>query len=181
MGDTAKALETFLKLTRMQPDSDVSYASLETLLPDAAERLPEIVQRLQGFCERNPTSPVGFFLRARALQIQSPGAAAEIRALLEKAIAVAPAFWPALFELHKVLLEEGEVEAAARALEKTIELNPEYAPAHYGLAQVYARLGNREAARKARERHHALLERQRDAAEQRRAENPTLPYTIREP
>ncbi len=142
------------------------------------ERLPEIIERLRGFSERNPSDPVGYFLRARALQIQSSGEAAEIRALLEKAIAAAPEFWPAHFELHKLLLEAGDTEGAARALEKTVALNSNYAPAHYSLARIYARLGNREAARKARERHHALATGQREAAEQRREESPTLPYTI---
>jgi predicted Zn-dependent protease len=177
-GDTEKALDTFLKLIQMQPDSPVAYASLETLLPGAGDRLPEIVERLRGFSERNPANPVGYFLRARALQLESPGAAGEIRTLLAKAISVAPEFWPAHFELHKLLLEAGDTEGAARALEKTVELNPEHAPAYYSLAQVHARLGNREAARKARERHHALATLQREAAEQRREDAPRLPYTI---
>jgi tetratricopeptide (TPR) repeat protein len=177
-GDSEKALDTFLKLTDMQPDSQVAYASLETLLPSAGGRLPEILERLRGYSERNPADPVGYFLQARALQTQSEDAAAQVRALLEKAIAAAPEFWPAHFELHKLLLEAGDAEGAARALEKTVELNPEYAPAHYSLAQVYARLGNREAARKSRETHHTLATEQREAAEQRREEAPSLPYTI---
>jgi tetratricopeptide (TPR) repeat protein len=177
-GDTAKALDAFLKLTELQPDSDVAYASLETLVPDAGDRLPEIVERLRALSERKPTSPIGYFLRARVLKIDSPGASDQIRVLLEKAIAVDASFWPAHFELHKLLLERGDMEAAARALRKTVELNPDYAPAHYGLAQIYAQLGDRERARQEREKHHALATRQREAAEQRRQEAPRLPYAI---
>jgi predicted Zn-dependent protease len=177
-GDTGKALDAFLKLIELQPDSEVAYASLETLVPDAGERLPEIVERLRAFCERKPSNPIGYFLQARVLQIDSPDNTHEIRALLEKAIAVEPAFWPAHFELHKVLLERGDKEAAARALRKTVELNPDYAAAHYSLAQIYAQLGDRERARQEREMHHALATRQRDAAEERRQAAPRLPYTI---
>jgi predicted Zn-dependent protease len=177
-GDTSKALDAFLRLIELQPDSEVAYASLETLVPDAGSRLPEIVARLHVFSEHKPSNPVGYFLQARALQAGSPDKAAEIRALLEKAIAVEPVFWPAHFELHKLLLESGDTAGAARALEKTIELNPEYAAAHYSLAQLYAGLGDRERARKEREIHHTLATRQREASEQRRQDTPRLPYTI---
>ena len=177
-GDTEKALDAFLRVIELQPDSEVAYASLETLVPDAGSRLPEILERLRVFSERKPANPVGYFLQAKAMQVGSPDKAAEIRALLEKAIGVEPAFWPAHFELHKFLLESGDAEAAARALEKTIELNPDYAAAHYSLAQVYAGLGDRERARKEREIHHALATRQREASEQRRQDTPRLPYTI---
>lgn len=177
-GDTGKALDAFLKLIELQPDSEVAYASLETLVPDAGSRLPEIVERLRVFCERKPANPIGYFLRAKALQAGSADKTDEIRALLEKSIAVEPAFWPAHFELHKLLLERGDTEGAARALQKTVELNPEYAAAHYSLAQIYARLGDRERARKEREIHHTLASRERDAAEQRRQQTPRLPYTI---
>jgi Tfp pilus assembly protein PilF len=100
--------------------------------------------------------------------------------LLEKSIAVEPSFWPAHFELHKLLLEGGDTAAAAEALRKTVELNPEYAPAHFSLAQIYARLGDRERARQEREIHHALATRQRVDAEQRRRQAPRLPYSIKE-
>ena len=180
-GDTAKALDAFLRLIELQPDSEVGYASLETLVADAGSRLPDIAERLRGFCERNPANPIGYFLRARALQVEPSDKAVEIRVLLEKSIAVEPAFWPAHFELHKLLLESGDTAAAARALEKTTALNPDYAAAHYSLAQLYARLGDRERARREREIHHALATRQREAAEERRQETPRLPYTIVEP
>jgi tetratricopeptide (TPR) repeat protein len=179
-GDTAKALDAFLKLIELQPDSEVAYASLESLVPDAGSRLPEILDRLRTFSELKPSNPIGYFLRARALQAGSLGTAAEIRALLEKSIAVEPAFWPAHFELHKLLLEGGDTEAAAQALRKTVELNPDYAAAHFSLAQLYARLGDRERARQEREIHHALATRQRVEAEQRRREAPRLPYSITE-
>jgi tetratricopeptide (TPR) repeat protein len=179
-GDTARALDAFLRVIELQPDSEVAYASLETLVPDAGTRLPEIVERLRVFAERKPSNPVGYFLQARALQAGSPDKTSEIRTLIEKAIVVEPAFWPAHFELHKLLLESGDAEAAARALEKTIELNPDYAAAHYSLAQVYTGLGDRERARQEREIHHTLATRQREASEQRRQETPRLPYTITE-
>lgn len=179
-GDSRRALEAFLKLTEAVPDSEVGYASLETLLPEAGTYLPEILKRLEGFSARNPSIPVGYYLRAKAVEAAAPERKGDLRALYEKAIDVGAGFWPAYFELHKILLEDGDLEAAARALEKTVELNPAYAPAHYSLAQIYARLGDRERARKQREVHHALATRQREEAEQRRRETPRLPYKIGE-
>ncbi len=180
-GDTDKALDAFLDLTRLQPDSEIAHASLETLLPHAGSRMPEVLTRLRSYSENQPASPIGYFLQARALQVLSPNNRTEIRKLLEESIAARPGFWPAHFELHKLLLDEGDIEGAAQALQRSVELNPEHAPAHYGLARIYAKLGDRDRAKLEREVHHALSTRQRDEAAQRRQEAPRLPYRMMQP
>jgi len=149
-GDAAKALDHFLQAIDLDPDNESGYASLETLLPEAGGRLPAITQRLRRFAGRRPASPLGPYL----LALVSP---AEAGALLEKAIAAAPDFWPAWFELHKLRKAQGDWAEVRRLLEKTVELNPAHAPSHYALAEVYSRLGDRVRARAERELHHRLL------------------------
>ena len=172
-GKTREALDALLKAIDVDPDVESSYASLEALLPDAGPRLPEIVTRLRSFVERHPESPIGPFLLALIQPQQS-------EALLRAAIYVAPAFWPAYFELHKVLKALERWDEAAAALGKVVELNPEYAPAHYALAEYYNRNGDRVRAAKERELHHKLLADQRRAADQHRSQTPRLSFTVSE-
>src|SRR5204862_3953831 len=135
-GKTAQALDAFLKAIDADPDSESAYSSLEVLLPEARQKRPEIVAKLRKFIERQPASPIGPFLLALLEPENS-------EALLRAAIHIAPAFWPAYFELHKLLKSQDKWEEAAAALETTVGLNPDYAPAHYALAEYFNRKGDR--------------------------------------
>jgi len=170
-GKMPQAIDAFLQAIDLEPDAEAGYASLETLIPVAGDRLPEITQRLTAFAERRPETPVGHYLLALA----SPNGAAEH---LRRAVAAAPDFWPAQFELHKILKEDGKLGGAVAALEKVIALKPDHAAAHFSLAQVYALLGDREGARREREIHHKLLAAQRADEEKRREQAPKLSYRL---
>src|SRR5437764_1127820 len=170
-GKTQEALNTFLKAIDADPDAESAYASLEVLLPDSRERLPEIVSKLRMFSQRHAESPIGPFLLALVEPEKS-------EALLRQAIRVAPTFWPAYFELYKLLKDREQWDQAALALEKTAELNPDYAPAHYALAEYYSRKGDRARAAHERELHHKLLADQRKAEEQHRAKAPRLSFSV---
>ncbi len=171
LGKYDEALVVFLKAIDADPDLEEAYASLEVLLPYAQPRLPEVVSRLRRFCERKPYSPIGPYLLGLVVPEES-------EALFRKAIEAAPGFWPAYFELHKLLKGQGKWDEAAAALQKTIDLNGSYAPAHYALAQYYDRKGDRDRAAQEREIHHKLLNDQRVAAEKQRERAPRLAYTL---
>lgn len=177
-GDFDKAIQQFLAVLEIEPDTDAGYASLETLLPMAGERLPEIIRRLRGFRERSPKSPVGHFLLSRALSATGTPAHAEIEALLRQSIRVDPDFWPAHFELAQL---EPVGDNAIQSLERIVKLNPDYAPAHYGLAQLYAQKGDRARAIEHRKMHHTLLNQERTRTERARAESPALLFNIEPP
>jgi tetratricopeptide (TPR) repeat protein len=175
-GENARAIDAFLAITDLDPDSEVGYASLETLLAEAGPKLGEIVTHLRAFRERRPASPVGHFLLAKALLVEGGSEPAE--AALREAIKAEPRFWPAYFELGTLLEARGDGKGATQALARAVELNPDYAPAHYSLSRLYASLGDRRLAVEHRRRHHELAEREREAAEKRRAESPALPYRL---
>jgi tetratricopeptide (TPR) repeat protein len=170
-GKTQEALDAFLKAIDADPDVESTYASLEVLLPDAQQRRPEVIAKLQSFSERRPASPIGPFLLALLEPEKS-------EALLRRAIRAAPGFWPAHFELYKLLKAQEKWDEAAEALRKSVALNPDYAPAHYALAEYYARKGDRARAAQEREQHHKLLAEQRKADEKHRAQAPRLAYTL---
>jgi tetratricopeptide (TPR) repeat protein len=173
MGKNQEALDAFLKAIDADPRSEGAYASLEVLLPYAGARLPEIKTKLRAFSERQLQSPIGPFLLALVEPERS-------EVLLRQAMQVAPGFWPAYFELHKVLKAQEKWDEAAVALRKTVELNPDYAPAHYALAEYYGRKGDRAHAAQEREVHHKLLVEQRNAEQQHRAQAPRLAFSVEE-
>ena len=170
-GKNPDAIDAFLKAIDADPGQEASYASLESLLPEARERLPEIVAKLRVFVAQHPESPVGPFLLALAVP-------SEAAALLRRAMEAAPEFWPAYFEFHKLLKAEGKWPEAAAMLEKTVSLNPGHAPAHYALAEYYNHIGDRTRAAAERELHHKLLAEQRQETERRRARAPRMEYQI---
>jgi tetratricopeptide (TPR) repeat protein len=171
LGKTSEALDAFLRAIDADPDAEGAYASLQVLLPEAGPRLPEIAARLRTFSARHAESPVGPFLLA-LIEPEKP------EPWLRTAIRVAPGFWPAYFELHKVLKAQDRWDEAGAALRKTVALNPAYAPAHYALAEYYNRKGDRVRAAQERELHHKLLAEQRKVEEVHRTQAPRLVYTV---
>jgi tetratricopeptide (TPR) repeat protein len=170
-GKSQEALEALLKAIDADPDAESTYASLEALLPDAQQRLPEVVAKLRSFSSRHPGSPIGHYL----LALISPE---ESEALVRRAIQAAPNFWPAYFELYKILKAHERWDEAVVALERAIQLNPGYAPPHYALAEYYNRIGDRDRAAKERRLHHSLLAAQHKAEELHRALAPPLAYAV---
>ncbi len=179
LGAIPQAISAFIAVCDLDPDSEIGYASLETLVNDAGPRLPEIIKRFETFESRNPSNPVGHYLLARALSVQG-APTSQREPLLRKAISAATDFWPAYYELGVLLESESEnkTNEALRALTEAARLNPQYAPAHFALARVYASAGNREKAIEHRKIHSQLLARQRTQAERAREESPALGYRL---
>ncbi|MBL8209251.1 MAG: tetratricopeptide repeat protein [Bryobacterales bacterium] len=177
MGDIGKALDAFLRISEIAPDEEMGYASLETLLADAGDRRGEIVRRLRGFRTRKPGSPIGHYLLARCLLLEGDRSLT-VAALLRQALQADAGFWPAAFELGQLLEEQGKTAEALPLLRRVIQANAEYAPAHYSLSRIYARQGNRALAVEHRKRHGELVDKEREAAERARTENPVLDYRV---
>jgi tetratricopeptide (TPR) repeat protein len=128
LGRNAEAIDTFIRMAKLDPDSEIPFASMETLLPDATGRLPEIIGLLRSYCDRHQ-SAIGLHLLAVAVSLESPESS-EPEGLLRKSISVRPDYWPAHYALHEILFDEQKWNEAATELEKTDELNPEHGAAH---------------------------------------------------
>lgn len=173
MGESQAAIDSFLAAIDGDPSSEVAYASLETLLPEAGDKLPAIVERLEAFSLDQPQSPVGPFLLGVALAVQD-SSEPRVALMLREAVRRAPEFWPAWFELHRPLEQAGDAKGALEALEKTVELNPEHPEARFALARLYAQTGRKQEAKVARLEHHRLMTARRKAEAQRRAALPKI-------
>ena len=167
LGRKQEALASFLAAMDAAPGDEMAYASVETLLGDAGGQLPLVSERLNRFSALRPDSPLGPFLLA--LASSSPQ---DQERLLRKAIALDAGFWPAHFELHRRLREQGKRQEAIDALEATLRLNPNHEGAHFALAELYLEAGDREKARAHRMEHHRLRAAAADDEQKRTAEAP---------
>lgn len=156
LGRKLEAIDAFLAM----PDSDVALASLETLIPDAGDRLPAIKARL----EKQPPGALVHYLLALA------GDDPEAR--LRKAVDADASFWPAYFELGRRLRD-------IPLLETVLKLKPAHEGAHFVLASLYAEAGDREKARAHREAHHKLRAEAAEAEQKRNAAMPRMQVTVR--
>ncbi|MEO8127148.1 MAG: tetratricopeptide repeat protein, partial [Bryobacteraceae bacterium] len=169
LGRKEEAIDSFLAAMEAAPKEELVHAAVETLLPDAGNKLPQIRERLNRFMSERPDSPLGPFLLALA--------SGSDEGLLRKAISIDPNFWPAYFELHRILRAQGKIPEAIEALETTLRLNPNHEGAHYALAQLYLETGDRKKAQEHRAEHHRLRAAAAEAEQKRSADAPKLSVT----
>lgn len=153
------AAAAFLRTIAIAPETEQPYLFLGKFLDQVPARLPEITQRFIEFEKANPGSFTGYFLHAKALNVQSiePDTAL---GLLEKAIAINGRDAAAHFELGTMFDRLRRYEEAAREFELVATLAPNDSAVHYRLSRIYDRLGKPEAAAAARERHAGLVKAQ---------------------
>lgn len=164
----ADAVDRFLFTTRLAPDLPQPYAFLGRVLEHTGDRLAEATERFAAFEQRNPRSPLGYLLHAKAIIAQLgpsgfPAEAGTALELVEKALALEEADADAQFQMGVLLARKGDPGAAASHLERSIQLNARDSAAHFQLARVYARLGRKEDAARERALHEQLSERENAA------------------
>ncbi len=174
MGNKTDAVRSFLAAIDAAPEDAIGYASLETLLPDAEAvtpaTIPEIVRRLRPFAARNP---VGHYLLALAVP-----AGAEAETHLREAAVGAPDFWPAHYQLGRLLQARGDRDAAIAEFQAVLRLNRSHAESHYALAQL---VPARDQARLHREEHHRLRQEAARAEQARAAAKPRIQVALSPP
>ncbi len=161
-----EAIGAFLQVSRLAPAFEQPHYFLGVSLEHAAERLPEVRERLEAFAEARPGHYLGPFLLAKAKLAQtgpraSPEALEEAAGLLRTSIERQAEFWESHFELGVVLERMRRYQPARESLERAIELSPASTTPRYRLARVLTRLGERDAAREQQAKHDELVSRQR--------------------
>ena len=156
------AAAAFTKTIAIAPEISQPYVFLGRFLDQIPARVPGLMKTFIEFEKANPSLATGYFLHAKALNVQStePETA---KLLLEKALSIVESDGPSHFELGSVLDRLRQYPEAAKEFERAAELVPNDPPTHYRLARVYERLGKTEAAKAEWERHAVLEAAARDA------------------
>jgi tetratricopeptide (TPR) repeat protein len=137
-------------------------------------RIPEIRKRLEKFVELYPDNGPAIYYYAMALWRRSDGESAAdlptVEALLKRAIAAAPAFYEAHYEIGILYQDQQKYPDAIRELNQAVALRPDFNRAHYRLFLLYSRTHQKQLA----EEHLAILKqlKQEDAEAEEREDDP---------
>lgn len=140
LGDLTSTVDILKKAVTLDPaDQESRYGLAQALLAmgreDEGRKELETHQRLMNQAAlANRTFEAG---RAK----QEAQQLAEAERLLESAVALAPAYSPALYSLGTVLLDRGKPAEAARALERAAASNAVNSAIHFRLGTAYFRSG----------------------------------------
>ena len=149
------AVDSFLRVIRIDPSVEQPYVFLARLLDQAGDRLGAITAAYAAWEKAAPRNCLPVCLHAKALAAAG-GDPAEIEAELRRSIQLNGAYWESHFELGVLLAKNRRWEDAAGELKRAIELNPTHAAAHFQLARVYEKLGKPELAQAERAEHQRL-------------------------
>lgn len=151
----ADAIDAFLRAIAIDGTVEQPYVFLARILPQAGDRLPQVVAAVAAWEKAEPGNYLAACLHAKALGAAS-GDATEIEAGLRRSIQLNDGYWESHFELGVLLVKNRQWKQAAAELSRSIELNPKVAAAHFQLARAYDKLGDAERARAERGEHERL-------------------------
>jgi predicted Zn-dependent protease len=134
------AIDALLNATALDPSMEQPYLFLARLIDQAHDRLPAITQRFVEYEQKNPTSYLGYFLHAKALnaEFREPQQA---ESLLRKSVELNGEHWESHYELGILLAKRDALADAEKELRRSVQLNPNDPAAHYRLFRVLAGLG----------------------------------------
>ena len=168
------AVRTLCAAVDLDPTDPKPFQFLGKVSTISPPRIPEIRNRLQKFVELYPDNGPAIYYYAMSLWRRSADESAAdlptVEALLKRAIAVAPAFYEAHYELGILYQDQQKNQDAIRELNQTVALRPDFTRAHYRLFLLYSRTQQKQLA----EEHLAIVKqiKQEDAEAEEAEDNP---------
>jgi len=168
------AVRTLCAAVDLDPTDPKPFQFLGKVSTVSPARIPEIRKRLEKFVELYPDNGPAIYYYAMALWRRSDGESAAdlptVEALLKRAIAAAPAFYEAHYEIGILYQDQQKYPDAIRELNQAVALRPDFNRAHYRLFLLYSRTHQKQLA----EEHLAILKqlKQEDAEAEEREDDP---------
>jgi tetratricopeptide (TPR) repeat protein len=168
------AVQTLCAAVDLDPTDPKPFQFLGKVSTISPARIPEIRSRLEKFVELYPNNGPAIYYYAMSSWRRSEGESAAdlptVEALLKRAIAAAPAFYEAHYELGILYQDQQRYPEAIRELNQAVTLRPDFNRAHYRLFLLYSRTGQKQLA----EKHFAILKqiKQEDAKAAEREDDP---------
>jgi tetratricopeptide (TPR) repeat protein len=168
------AVSTLCAAVDLDPSDPKPFQFLGKVSTVSPARIPEIRDRLQKFVQLYPGNGPAIYYYAMSLWRRSEGESAAdlptVEALLKRAIAAAPAFYEAHYELGILYQDQQKYQDAIRELNQTVALRPDFNRAHYRLFLLYNRTHQKQLA----DEHLAIVKqiKQEDAEAEETEDNP---------
>jgi tetratricopeptide (TPR) repeat protein len=163
-----EARKVWFQAAEVNPNASAPYLFIaNTLNSSDIANLSETAEKFSALVKTAPNNPEANYAYACLLLAASGNAPAnlpvpEIESMLQRAVALNPAFPEAHFKLASFYGERGQYTLAIREYRKAIECDPDLAEAHYRLGQIYMRTGDKDRAERELAQHRKL----RDAHQQ---------------
>lgn len=130
----------------LNPADSAEYLFLGKMEEVAVDPVPCAEEKLARFAREQPGNALANYYYAISIgkRKREPGNTAEFRtteALLEKAVALDPAFAEAYLQLGVIYSTQRDFAQAEQLLRKAVEINPQLSEAHRRLGQTYQRSG----------------------------------------
>jgi tetratricopeptide (TPR) repeat protein len=141
-----EAAQRLCEASDLSPETEAPHVFLGEIEKSTTAPLPCAEERLARFVGEQPKNAQANYYYAIALWKRARGSSPKnlkpAETLLEKAVALNPAFAEAQLQLGILHSDSGELEQAMAAYRRAIELKPGLAEAHHRLALAYKRLGD---------------------------------------
>ena len=138
---TDAAKSAYLKLIRMEPESDQPYFALGNFYTDLG-RFDEAAEDFGLAVSKDPSNYLNHYMYGVALfRLNRP---AEATSELRKALELNPSHADSYFWLGRIALRLDKAAEARADFERTIRLEPKHIGAYYQLGLLYAHAGEKE-------------------------------------
>jgi tetratricopeptide (TPR) repeat protein len=179
-GSYDEAADRFFEATDLDPSAPAPYLFLGKTQNSTIGASDAYLSKMTRFNTLQPSNALGCYYRAVS-SWKHKASAAEVQALLEKALHLDPTLASARLELGIILADQKQFPEAVAAFEKAIEIDRRLEEAYYRLAQVYLRTGESAKAQKEFELHHQLVKESSAQVERERREVQQFVIELRRP
>jgi tetratricopeptide (TPR) repeat protein len=153
----------FFRVIELDPAVHQPYIFLARMIDQIPDRAAEFLARAKAWHESGAAHAFAPSVHARAL-VTTGAPDAQVKPLLEAAIARDASNWEFHFELAQLYERARDYAAAARAYERSIACEEQRPEPHYRLARIYDRLRKPDDARRQREIHAELIRKEQQRA-----------------
>ena len=178
VGSYEDAARRLCDASDLRPADPAPYLFLGQMEKTVSVPLPCTEEKLARFVQDQPASALANYYYAASLWkrrrgSESPTAAPQVEALLEKAVKLDPRLGEAYVQLGVLYFAQNEFTKSIQAFQQAIRVSPQLTEAHYRLSLAYKRAGDEakaheefEAYQQAEKTEAATVERQRGELKQ---------------
>jgi len=138
---THEAESAYLRLIRMEPNSDQPFFALGNFYSDLG-KFDDAAKNFEIAVSRDPKNYLNHYMYGTMLFRLNK--ISEATAQFRTALELRPSHADSYFWLGRILLRQGNLDEALATFERTIRLEPKHIAAYYQLGLLYGRKGEKE-------------------------------------
>jgi len=135
---TNQAEAAYLRLIRMEPDSDQPYFALGNFYSDLG-KFDDAAKDFEIAVSKDPRNYLNHYMYGTMLFRLNK--ISEAAAQFKTALELNPSHADSYFWLGRILVRQGKLDEAVATFQKTVKLEPKHIAAYYQLGLLYARKG----------------------------------------